>query len=169
MLSWLKAALAKVGRWLANPSGWQYRHFWTSPLGASASTLTWSGQWMLWPDWSKVADMAGLGVISYGVVAVVAEGGLAGMWYALSKIGRDLEERRRRRQVAAAENFVTAIKAVKAEPERVRIVQAIVQAAEDNGIPEDILTAVAEEAGVTLPGNRRNRRRRRRSLPVSND
>ena len=91
------------------------------------------------------------------------------MWYALSKIGRDLEERRRRRQVAAAENFVTAIKAVKAEPERVRIVQAIVQAAEDNGIPEDILTAVAEEAGVTLPGNRRNRRRRRRSLPVSND
>ena len=89
------------------------------------------------------------------------------MWYALSKIGRDLEERRRQRQVAAAENFVAAIKAVEAELERVRIVQAIVQAAEDNGIPGDTLTSVAEEAGVTLPGSRRNRRRRRRRLPAA--
>ena len=89
------------------------------------------------------------------------------MWYALSKIGRDLEERRRRRQVAAAENFVTAIKAVEAVPEQARIVQAIAQAAEDSGVPKDTLNEVAEEAGVSLPGNRRNRRRRRRRLPAS--
>ena len=167
MLNWLKATLVKTGRWSANPTGWQYRHFWTSPFGASASTLTWSGQWTFWPDWSKVADMAGLGVISYGVIAVVAEGGLIGMWYALSKIGRDLEERRRQRQVAAAENFVTAIQAVEPGPGRARTVQAIAQAAEDSGVPRDTLTEVAEEAGVTLPGSRRNRRRRRRRLPAS--
>ena len=165
MLNWLKAALLKIGKWLVNPTGWQYRHFWISPFGVSASTFTWSGQWTFWPDWNKVADMAGLGVISYGVIAVMAEGGLIGMWYALSKIGRDLEERRRQRQVAAAENFVTAIKAVSAGPERARIVQA----ATDNGIPEDTLIAVAEEAGVSLPGSRRNRRQRRRRLPASTD
>ena len=102
--------------------------------------------------------MAGLGAISYAIVAVLVEGGLVGMWYALSKIGRDLEERRRQRQEAAAGNFVTAIQAVEAEPERERIVQA----AEDSGIPRGTLAEVARRAGVVLPGDRRRRRHRRR-------
>ena len=106
--------------------------------------------------------MVGLGVISYGVVAVVAEGGLVGMWYALSKIGRDLEERRRRREEEAAGHFVTAIKAVESRPERARIVQA----AEDDGISRDTLIQAARKAGVVLPGERR-RSRRRRSLPTT--
>ena len=105
--------------------------------------------------------MAGLGVISYGVIAVAVEGGLIGMWYALSKIGRDLEERRRRRQEEAAGHFVAAIKAVESRQDRARIVQA----AEDNGVPRDTLIAVAQEAGVALPGVRRNRRGRR-TLPT---
>ncbi len=88
------------------------------------------------------------------------------MWYALSKIGRDLEERRRRRQEEAAGHFVAAIQAVERVPERARIVQSIIQAAEDNGVPRDTLTAVAQEAGVALPGARSNRRRRRRTLPT---
>ena len=162
MLKWLTIVALTIGKWLVNPSGWQYRHFWTSPFGASALTITWSNQWMFWPDWNKVSDMVGLGVISYGVVAVVAEGGLVGMWYALSKIGKDLEERRRRRQEEAAGNFVAAIKAVESRPDRARIVQA----AEDNGISRDVLRDAALKAGVVLPGERR-RSRRRRSLPTT--
>ena len=160
MLNWLKTALLKIGKWLVNPSGWQYRHFWISPFGVSAATLTWSSQWAIWPDWSKVAEMAGLGVISYGVIAVAVEGGLIGMWYALSKIGRDLEERRRRRQEEAAGHFVAAIKAV----ESVRTGRASYRRRRQRSA-KDTLIAVAQEAGVALPGVRRNRRGRR-TLPT---
>ncbi len=91
------------------------------------------------------------------------------MWYALSKIGRDLEERRKRRQEEAAGNFVTAIRAVGSGPERRSIVQAIVQAAEDEGIPGDALAAAARKAGVVLPGERRRSRRRRRFPPPTDE
>ncbi len=40
------------------------------------------------------AEMAGLGAISYGIIAVLAEGGFR-VFYALSLIGKDREKRRR--------------------------------------------------------------------------
>ncbi len=57
-------------------------------------TWFWTGQLQFWQHWNSVAEMASLGAISYGVIAVLAEGGFR-MFYALSQIGKDREKRRR--------------------------------------------------------------------------
>ncbi len=56
-------------------------------------TWFWTRQLQFWQHWDAVADMASLGAISYGVVAVLVEGGFR-MFYALSRIGKDKEKRR---------------------------------------------------------------------------
>ena len=46
-----------------------------------------------WRHWDLVSEMASLGAISYGIIAVLAEGGFR-VFYALSQIGKDREKRR---------------------------------------------------------------------------
>ncbi len=79
--------------WLIQPEGWQVRHFAASPFGASLMTWFWTGQLQFWQHWDTVANMASLGAISYGVIAVLAEGGFR-VFYTLSQIGKDREKRR---------------------------------------------------------------------------
>ena len=57
-------------------------------------TWFWTNQARFWEHWDTVAEMASLGAISYGIIAVLAEGGFR-MFYALSQIGKDRERRRR--------------------------------------------------------------------------
>lgn len=87
--------------WLIQPEGWQVRHFAASPYGASLATWFWTRQLRFWEHWDTVAEMASLGAISYGVVAVLAEGGFR-LFYTLSQIGKDREKRRREIEEAKA-------------------------------------------------------------------
>ena len=80
--------------WLIQPEGWQVRHFAASPFGAALMTWFWTSQPRFWDHWDMAAEMAGLGAISYGIIAVLAEGGFR-VFYALSLIGKDREKRRR--------------------------------------------------------------------------
>lgn len=90
----IKSIPRLLWNWLIQPEGWQVRHFAASPLGAALMTWFWTGQLQFWQHWNSVAEMASLGAISYGVIAVLAEGGFR-MFYALSQIGKDREKRRR--------------------------------------------------------------------------
>ena len=56
-------------------------------------TWFWTRQLQFWQHWDTVAEMASLGAISYGVIAVLVEGGFR-LFYALSQIGKDREKRR---------------------------------------------------------------------------
>ena len=56
-------------------------------------TWFWTRQLQFWQHWETVADMASLGAISYGVIAVLVEGGFR-LFYTLSQIGKDREKRR---------------------------------------------------------------------------
>ena len=85
--------------WLVQPEGWQVRHFAASPFGAALMTWFWTDQLQFWQDWDVVADMASLGAISYGVIAVLAEGGFR-VFYTLSQIGKDREKRRQELEAA---------------------------------------------------------------------
>lgn len=87
--------------WLIQPEGWQVRHFAASPFGAALMTWFWTGQPRFWEHWDAVAAMASLGAISYGIIAVLAEGGIR-VFYTLSLIGRDIERRRRELDEAKA-------------------------------------------------------------------
>ena len=62
-------------------------------------TWFWTGRLQFWQHWDAVADMAGLGAISYGVIAALAEGGLR-VFYTLSQIGNDREKRRQELEAA---------------------------------------------------------------------
>ena len=84
----IKSIPRHLWNWLVQPDGWQVRHFAASPFGASLMTWFWTGQLRFWQHWDVAADMASLGAISYGVIAVLVEGGLR-VFYTLSQIGKD--------------------------------------------------------------------------------
>ena len=90
----IKSIPRHLWNWLVQPEGWQVRHFAASPFGAALMTWFWTNQARFWEHWDTVAEMASLGAISYGVIAVLAEGGIR-VFYALSQIGKDRERRRR--------------------------------------------------------------------------
>ena len=89
----IRSIARHLWEWLIQPEGWQVRHFAASPFGAALMTWFWTSQARFWEHWDKVAEMASLGAISYGVIAVLVEGGFR-LFYALSQIGKDREKRR---------------------------------------------------------------------------
>ncbi len=90
----IKSIPRHLRNWLIQPEGWQVRHFAASPFGAGLMTWFWTGQLRFWEHWDAVAEMASLGAISYGIIAVLAEGGFR-LFYTLSQIGKDKERRER--------------------------------------------------------------------------
>ena len=90
--------------WLIQPEGWQVRHFAASPFGAALMTWFWTRQGRFWEHWDGVAEMASLGAISYGIIAVLAEGGFR-LFYTLSQIGKDRERRRQELTEARAKGM----------------------------------------------------------------
>ena len=65
------------------PDGWQARHFAVAPFGGLLSTWLWVS---FGPAWAQIDNF---GVLFYGAVAVLLEGGYQ-MFYAISKRRRDI-------------------------------------------------------------------------------
>ena len=65
------------------PDGWQARHFAVAPFGGLLSTWLWVN---FGPAWAQFDNF---GVLFYGAVAVLLEGGYQ-MFYAISKRRRDI-------------------------------------------------------------------------------
>lgn len=65
------------------PDGWQARHFAVAPFGGLLSTWLWVNFGPMW------AQFDNFGVLFYGAVAVLLEGGYQ-MFYAISKRRRDI-------------------------------------------------------------------------------
>lgn len=65
------------------PEGWQARHFAVAPFGGLLSTWLWVTYGPAW------AQFDNFGVLFYGAVAVLLEGGYQ-MFYAISKRRRDI-------------------------------------------------------------------------------
>ena len=100
----IKSIPRHIWNWLIQPEGWQVRHFAASPFGAALMTWFWTRQGRFWEHWDTVAEMASLGAISYGIIAVLAEGGFR-LFYTLSLIGKDREKRRRELTEARAKGI----------------------------------------------------------------
>lgn len=69
---------------------WLRRHATITPFGAAVTTWLLSvwiggGQWLFWHDLDPAKAMAGLGTIAYGIIAVVAEGGIKVVFWALDE------------------------------------------------------------------------------------
>ena len=90
----IKSIPRHIWNWLVQPESWQVRHFAASPFGAALMTWFWTNQARFWEHWDTVAEMASLGAISYGIIAVLAEGGFR-LFYTLSLIGKDKQRRER--------------------------------------------------------------------------
>lgn len=88
----IKSIPRHIWNWLIQPEGWQVRHFAASPFGAALMTWFWTRQGRFWEHWDTVAEMASLGAISYGIIAVLVEGGFR-LFYTLSLIGKDKQRR----------------------------------------------------------------------------
>ena len=104
----IKSIPRHVWNWLIQPEGWQVRHFAASPYGAALMTWFWTRQARFWEHWDTVAEMASLGAISYGVIAVLVEGGFR-LFYALSRIGKDKQKREQELAEVRAEGMAEGI------------------------------------------------------------
>lgn len=78
----------RIWNWLIHPEGWQIRHFAAFPFGAALMTWFWTEQAKFREHWDRVAEIVSLGAVSYGIIAVLAEGGFR-LFYTLSLIGKD--------------------------------------------------------------------------------
>ena len=65
------------------PEGWQARHFAVAPFGGLLSTWLWVN---CGPQWAQIDNF---GVLFYGALAVMLEGGYQ-VFYAISKRRRDI-------------------------------------------------------------------------------
>ena len=110
----IKSIPRHIWNWLVQPEGWQVRHFAASPFGAALMTWFWTSQPRFWEHWDTVAEMASLGAISYGVIAVLMEGGFR-LFYTLSQIGKDREKRKREIEEAKAAGMAAGEAAGSAE------------------------------------------------------
>lgn len=77
---------------------WLRRHATITPFGAAVTTWVLSvwvggGQWLLWHDLEPSKSMAGLGAIAYGIIAVIGEGGIKMVFWALDERRRKLTRR----------------------------------------------------------------------------
>ena len=76
---------------------WLRRHAMMTPFGAALTTWLLSawvggGQWLFWHDLEAVQAMATLGTITWGMVAVLAEGGIRLAFWAIEERRRKLSE-----------------------------------------------------------------------------
>ena len=77
---------------------WLRRHAMMTPFGAALTTwllaaLVGGGQWLFWHDLEAVQAMATLGTITWGIVAILAEGGIKLVFWAIDERRRKLTER----------------------------------------------------------------------------
>ena len=77
---------------------WLRRHAMITPFGAAFTTwllsaLTSEGHWLFWHDLAPVKAMAGIGTITYGMAAVLIEGGIKAMFWAIDERRRKLTQR----------------------------------------------------------------------------
>lgn len=77
---------------------WLRRHAMITPFGAAVTTWLLSawvggGQWLFWHDLEPVQAMATLGTITWGMAAVLAEGGIKLVFWVIEERRRKLTER----------------------------------------------------------------------------
>ena len=90
---------------------WLRRHAMITPFGAAVTTwllsaLVGGGQWLFWNDLETVQAMATLGTITWGMAAVLAEGGIRLAFWAM-------DERRRRRMEREIATLIRARESLK--------------------------------------------------------
>ena len=79
-------------------SQWQPRHATITPFGAAIATwvlsaLVGDGPWLFWHNMEPVKSMAGVGTIGYGMVAVLGEGGIKLVFWAIDERRKKLTAR----------------------------------------------------------------------------
>lgn len=77
---------------------WLRRHATLTPFGAALftwllSALVGGGQWLFWHDMEPVKSTAGAGTIAYGMAAVLVEGGIKMVFWALDERRKKLTAR----------------------------------------------------------------------------
>ena len=77
---------------------WLRRHAMVTPFGAAVvtwllSALIGGGPWLFWHDLETVKSMAGVGTIAYGMVAVLGEGGIKLVFWAIDERRKKLTAR----------------------------------------------------------------------------
>ena len=77
---------------------WLRRHAMITPFGAAVTTwllsaLVGGGPWLFWHDLEPAQAMAGLGTITWGMAAILAEGGIKLVFWAIDERRRKLTER----------------------------------------------------------------------------
>ena len=113
---------------------WLRRHAIAAPFGVFAATallVIRSGQWAGWGSLELAANLVELGAVLYGMVAVLVEGGIRMVFWALEERKRMIKEREDMgRAKLVAEMLAEGIPQTKEELE---------QWARDKGIPLDKL------------------------------
>lgn len=96
MVNLILRPLRRLREVVDQPDGWQARHFAVAPFGGLLSTWLWVSYGPAW------AQFDNFGVLFYGAVAVLLEGGYQ-VFYAISKRRRDINaaEARGRREALA--------------------------------------------------------------------
>ena len=92
---------------------WQRTHAVAAPFGSALATLLLSARseqwaWLFWQSevtWNLVADNAGVGAMTYGMLAVTAEGGASLIFWALD----ERDKRRERRAAEREQELATAL------------------------------------------------------------
>ena len=92
---------------------WLRRHAMITPFGAAVTTwllsaLVGGGPWLFWHDPEPAQAMAGLGTITWGMAAVLAEGGYKLVSWAMDR-------RRRRRMEREVDTMLQVRDRLKAE------------------------------------------------------
>ena len=77
---------------------WLRRHAMLTPFGAAVATwllsaLIGGGRWLFWHDLGSLKSMAGVGTIAYGMVAVLGEGGIKLVFWAIDERRKKLTAR----------------------------------------------------------------------------
>ena len=83
MVNLILRPLRRLREVVDQPDGWQARHFAVAPFGGLLSTWLWVSYGPAW------AQFDNFGVLFYGAVAVLLEGGYQ-VFYAISKRRRDI-------------------------------------------------------------------------------
>ena len=98
---------------------WQRTHAVAAPFGSALVTLLLSTRseqwaWLFWQSevtWNLVADNAGVGAMTYGMLAVTAEGGASLIFWALD----ERDKRKERRAAEREQELATALAKARGE------------------------------------------------------
>ena len=127
------------------PDGWQARHFAVAPFGGLLSTWLWVAYGPMW------AQFDNFGVLFYGAVAVLLEGGYQ-MFYAISKRRRDINAAEDRGREVGREEGHLAGREEGIQVGRVATLDAISDRLDDD--PNmDLRTVIAELRGKSRSKN----------------